>query len=258
MKSAIEKLTSVANEYKDSTYKFIAEIIIKKLINKELNITQKELSELCFVSQSTITKFSKFLGFSGFREFWFLLKKELEDYDSVNKVIFETERTFFNPIFQWLDVNQPFLTLLVKNILSSEEYLIYYSYQLQSSAEFMSNSLNSIGIKTSLINHAYFNGINFMENSNKTVLAMISGPDNESIIADLHNLKNNFKKENFSNVFILVSEKQQEKIPVEFQNIANIDIIKNWPSFVQRNIAVSIFVGQLYSNIVKTTFNKRK
>ncbi|ATI72963.1 MurR/RpiR family transcriptional regulator [Mesoplasma florum] len=257
MKSAIEKLTAVANEYKDSSYKFIAETILKKLINKELNISQKELSELCFVSESTITKFSKFLGFSGFREFWFLLKSEVNALNSHEKDFFTKEKDFFSPIIKWVAKEENFIKELSNSISNCDEVIINSSYQMQTSAEFMFNSFNSIGKKTSLINHAFFNISNIEVKRNYVFVIILSGRDNETLLVYINSLKHLVADKNVK-IYIITTEKQEQKIDIQTKEMIRIDLVKDWPSFVQRNIALTVMIGKIYENLLKTTFNKGK
>ncbi|ATI72968.1 hypothetical protein [Mesoplasma florum] len=253
--TVLEKLSSVSNELKNSSYKFIAIKIREKLSQGNFEWTQKDLADECFVSESTITKFSKYLGFSGFREFSFLLKKEIIDYKTPSKDFFVNDKNFFNPIFKWIESQSEFIAKLSLNILESEDFLILSSYQLSNSTDFLSNSINSLGIKTTKINFPFFNGFDFIKGDKQTIIIFLTGTDNESIVSNMHILKEKLNN-NYSNVFVLTSEKQKIKIPTEFVNVINIDIVKNWPSFVQRNICVSILTGKIYLEILKNNSSK--
>ncbi|AVN60694.1 MurR/RpiR family transcriptional regulator [Mesoplasma florum] len=244
-----ERVEAVSNEYKESTYKLIAEKIKELAIANTLDISQKELASICFVSESTITKFSKYLGFSGFREFWFMLKKERINFNGLQKELIKKEDDFFKPIFLWLKQNENFIGDLAKSISLSESTYVYTSYQMIHSAKFMEETLNSIMKRCQILNQHNLGYPFYKMDKKYTILVILSGRDNENLAMCIQAL--NLTKTKYEiDIYVITTENQIHKIKTEYKDIMFIDIIPEWPSTVHRNIAFSIFVGSLYSKLL--------
>ncbi|ASZ08772.1 MurR/RpiR family transcriptional regulator [Mesoplasma chauliocola] len=245
----LERIEYASKEYKNSTYKLIATTIKNLVVSKKIEISQKELANLCFVSESTITQFSKYLGFSGFREFWFLLKKECENFENLNKQTIKDQNDFYKPIFSWLENNKEFINKITKSICKSDEVFIYSSNQMINSANFMQDSFNSLQKRTQLLNQTHFQKPFFSEDKKYVIIIFLSGRDNENIEL----IANSIKESPFSksiNIFLFTTENQLKKINFNPEGVILLDIIKDWPSFVHRNIAANILIGSIYSSIL--------
>lgn len=78
MENFYEKLEYLSKGYVDLAYKDLAVNLLAAIRSGNF-VKSKDLAKKCFLSESTVTKFSKYLGFSGYREMLFFLR---EDHDT--------------------------------------------------------------------------------------------------------------------------------------------------------------------------------
>ncbi|QHX36726.1 MurR/RpiR family transcriptional regulator [Spiroplasma sp. BIUS-1] len=210
MTSVFEKIEIMSKDFEDTTFKLIAKKILENT-KKGKFYNQEELASQTFVSISTLTKFSKKLGFSGYREFIFTIKNEWSKYDWEKSKKVDTAEVV-DSIQSWISQNEDFINQLVEKLKTAEIINIYSSQQSFDCSKYLANLLIENGKNAILLNNEYrykerktpANGVN---------LVVLTGRDNDTLV-------DNFSKSYDPNVanFLIVTEKQENKIELDFTN----------------------------------------
>ncbi|WP_339030875.1 hypothetical protein [Spiroplasma endosymbiont of Cantharis nigra] len=241
MKYVFEKLEIISKEFDDTTFKIIAK---KILDNAERGIfcSQEELAAQTFVSISTITKFSKKMGFSGFRELNFKMKTEWKklDYEQI-----ERSDTFeiFQLIEKWISYNEDFINSICKKIKESSFINIYSSYQAFESSKYFANILIEYGKNVTVLNNE-FRFKAKVNNEKGFNLLILTGRDNDTLI-------DNFYKAydaDYTN-FIIASEKQIDKINLKFTKKMIIDYSLDNSQLSSRQIVLHMLFFYIFKKL---------
>ncbi|ATZ20527.1 hypothetical protein [Mesoplasma coleopterae] len=251
--SAWDKMEILAKEYVDSAYKVISINFLESVKKGEFK-KQKQLAEECFVSESTVTKFAKHLGFSGYRELLFYFKNEIDDF--YNNQNTENEGTIFSPILNWISMNNSNIKTICENILSAGDINILSSYQTKSSAKFLYEVLSNLNFRPYFLNHN-LNPFWKNESSKQEKLGDFSynivffmGPDNNCLMDTLNLLEKNMKNQKF---LIFSSEKQSQKLSLKNSQILKVNLKGVGQNFVIRTTALHMLILEIYKAILKTT-----
>ncbi|AXK51681.1 MurR/RpiR family transcriptional regulator [Spiroplasma alleghenense] len=251
-KSVREVLKQVENSKNQEVHKQIA---IKILQNFDQNIflKQKELADSCFVSESTVTLFSKSLGYDGYRELYLRLKIESEYYniknDEKNSQSFQGNlksiRNEMNQIFDFIDNQNEDLKIFIKEIKNSQSIHLFSSYEQVINAQNICDNLKRVCNHVSLeqIRH---NHSKVLQSINKPdlVIFIISGIDNETIIQIYHNLLAQGVR-----TLVVASTSQAAKL---IKPLALIELGTRGQEYVMsniRNIAIEYIFSKIILNI---------
>ncbi|ATZ21676.1 hypothetical protein [Mesoplasma tabanidae] len=236
MLSIYEKLENILRMNDESTYYKIAEVIVANLFNKKI-LSQKDLSEQSYSSLSTITKFSKSLGYSGYLELSILLKLEMEKYSakktkpssSFLKLDIEKE------IREWIKNNTVFVENFISILKGNSFFKINTSYQLASSGLFLKDILTIKNKNVSLITENFSLLKNTTNRKNEDInLVLLSGRDTFTMISYLNLNSQNW---NMNNTFIFVTPNHFKKLTTKFKNVMIIDFESDNSSFILRTFA---------------------
>ncbi len=239
MTSIYEKLENLTREYKNTTDKIIALNIINTMRQKKI-LTQKQLADICFVSESKITKFIQSLGEPNFKTFASSLKKEHFLYDSINKTNFKSD--ILALIKMWCNKNSVFIKNLATAIKNNININIYASAQTSWIAQGIRDLLISYN-KRPLILSKNFDIFNEPLVNNEDInIVLFYGRDNFTLNSYLKLINDKTIK---ANNFVITSEKQYEKVFLESDNKLKLDYLKNNASNVYRNLALNILILEI-------------
>ncbi|WP_338984343.1 hypothetical protein [Spiroplasma endosymbiont of Diplazon laetatorius] len=208
MTSVFEKLEIMSKDFEDTTFKLIAKKLLENIKSGKF-YNQEELANQTFVSISTLTKFSKRLGFAGYREFIFTIKNEWSKYNWEKSVKIDTWE-IFNSIQNWISENEQFINDISRAIENAQVINIYSSYQAYDCSKYLAGLLIESGKDAFLLNNEFRfkpretpkNGIN---------LVVLTGRDNDKL---MDNFTKSYNEE--SKNFIIVTDKQSEKLNMNF------------------------------------------
>ncbi len=241
MKYVFDKLEIISKEFEDTTFKIIAKKILNN-VERGIFCDQEELAAQTFVSISTITKFSKKLGFSGFRELNFKMKNEWRklDYEKIEK-----SHTFeiFQLIEKWIYYNEDFVDSICKKINDSSFINIYSSYQAIGSSKYFANMLIEYGKNVTLLNNEF--RFKAKENNEKGFnLLILTGRDNDTLIDNFYKAYD----ENYSN-FIITSENQNDKLDLKFTKKMIIDYSLDNSQLSSREIVLHMLFFYIFKRL---------
>ncbi|ASZ09391.1 hypothetical protein CK556_03500 [Mesoplasma chauliocola] len=247
MESIYKKVEQLQKDYSNSSYKLIAKAIWASIKTGDFK-KQKDLAVECFTSESSITKFAQYLGFSGYREMIFFFKQDYNSFHNLNEKFKRTN--LFDSIINWINLNEKFIETLSREIKKSKRINIYHSYQLELSSRFLYETLITLGYNVILVNH----NINFISGKlNKQIdqlnIAFVSGHDSDFLIDCLNSLNKNNDQQNVKN-FLFISERQKSKVTYKLDGIIELNFEFNNSHFVQRNVAVEMFILELYKKLL--------
>ncbi|AUM62724.1 MurR/RpiR family transcriptional regulator [Spiroplasma monobiae] len=208
MISVFEKLEILSKDFEETTFKIIAKKIMENSKNGKF-FNQEELASQTFVSISTLTKFSKKLGFSGYREFIFTIKNEWSKYNYEKTSRIDSQEVFAN-IQNWIQNNEKFVDEIIIGINRAEVINIYSSYQAYDCSKYFANLLIEYGKDVILLNNE-FRFKPRQQNGKGINIVVLTGRDNDTLI-------DNFTKsyETKENNYLIVTEKQENKLEEEF------------------------------------------
>ncbi|ASZ09202.1 hypothetical protein CK556_02435 [Mesoplasma chauliocola] len=209
-----EKLNSIYESNEISSHKLIAKYLIDCLDNDKTPTT-KECSEVCFISESALTAFSKKYGYQGFREIAVRIKVERELYKPFKKdtkrVKTTNVRELVNKYFDQIDLQEDQLNKLVNKIKDANKVYLISSYEQEENVNLFSSELHFKNIE------AYFTKQKRLEDmwiekceANDLSIFLVCGLDNQSLTR-LYTLA----KEQQKNIFIISSSSQSHKFKEE-------------------------------------------
>ncbi|QEH61960.1 hypothetical protein SCHIN_v1c07650 [Spiroplasma chinense] len=244
-----EMLVDMSKKDSKSSAKNIAEVILRNL-NEGLIKNQTELAKECFVSESVLTKFAKKLGFSGFREFNWMLKTEYSKYylnNSKKLDSYELMGNIFNDFYNLVTQNKDFLETLSEKIKLNNKVLIICSYQLNDSAKYFRDILSDLGIEVLFSeNRITANKLALKYIKHIPVVLLLGGQDNTFLVEQLNFLPEPYLKEN---LFVITSESQESKI----LNFGFKFVIWNRDNYIDykfRRVMVDYIILTLYTLLV--------
>ncbi|ASZ08796.1 hypothetical protein CK556_00240 [Mesoplasma chauliocola] len=218
MENFYEKLEYLSKGYVDSAYRNLSSSLLNSIGSGKF-LKSKELAEECFVSESTITKFSKFLGFSGYRELLFHLKNDHDAFFALKK---NAKNKSFQDLERWVETKENFIEKLSKELVKKEIVVnIFRSYQLTEVAELINMALLNLKIESRVLNHNnLFNGSKKNYNKRNINLIFFSGRDNDTLEMFVKKYEISLNKEDLKhNNFLIISERQKNKIDIKSNTI---------------------------------------
>ncbi|WP_027063544.1 MurR/RpiR family transcriptional regulator [Mesoplasma seiffertii] len=147
MNSVLDSLFSILTSQKNTVSKAIAEELIKSYELKKIpNI--KDLANSCFVAQSSITKFAKNFGYSGYRELQTKLKMEIHDRKDICISSMTNADDYFQKLEQLIvdtilafSVYKKHIQDAAEKVLKAEKIFIFSSYVLFNEAQNLYDAL---------------------------------------------------------------------------------------------------------------------
>ncbi|ARU91504.1 hypothetical protein SCLARK_00893 [Spiroplasma clarkii] len=215
MKNIRETLVNLAkqeNTKAKNLDSFIANAILKNY-NSGIFLNQVQLAEQCFLSASAITKFSKKLGFTGYREFNFNLKNEyLKYYVKDKQEINSTSKikNFFDVFVSEINEQLDFVNDFINMIKTEKRLLIVSSYQLQDSAKYCYEIFSELGIEVAFQTvRIISNKILSTKISEVPVLCFLAGQDNYFLVECLNRLDH---QNLATKLWLICTESQANKV----------------------------------------------
>lgn len=188
MNSLLDQLFLIISRGGNSvSYVVAAELFKSYQQNKILTI--KELSQYCFVSESSITKFSKKLGYSGYRELIVKLKIELSDRVPINETysplkldLFDSTEKLFNETISDLSNYKNNLYEISQKLKTANKIYIFSSYifyeQIKNLQEILiTKKINVIFTETLMYSLSTYQNIT----KNDYAIFFIGGQDTKTI-----------------------------------------------------------------------------
>ncbi|ALD66480.1 MurR/RpiR family transcriptional regulator [Spiroplasma cantharicola] len=241
MTYVFDNLKIISKEFEDTTFKIIAKRILENA-DRAIFCDQEELAAQTFVSISTITKFAKKMGFSGFRELNFKMKNEWRKLDYERKEKMETFE-IFQSIEKWIHLNEDFINTVCEKIRESDFINIYTSYQANESSRYFANMLYEYEKNVTVLNNEF--RFKAKKNNEKGFnLLILTGRDNDTLI-------DNFSKaydENYTN-FLISSDKQIDKLNFKFTKKMTVDYSLDNSQFSSREVVLHMLFFYIFKKI---------
>ncbi|ATZ21387.1 MurR/RpiR family transcriptional regulator [Mesoplasma tabanidae] len=246
MKSVFEQLENVAKSVEDSLFKGIAKTLLNNFMEGEFK-NQEEISKECYVSISTITKFCKKIGYSGYRELIFNLKLEYArlGWQKASKNISTFD--MLNSIQNWIISNDNFVEKIVKSIQHAQVINIYASYQVQHAAKYFVEILQELN-KIAVLPRIEYRSTLQKNRETDLNLIILCSRNNDELIKFFE------KQIHPSNqTFLIISEQQRHKISGDFTDEVIIDYQDSIPRGIYRNLALECLFMHILQ-VIKSSF----
>ncbi|AUM62721.1 hypothetical protein [Spiroplasma monobiae] len=242
MESIVEKIEKVTRGINEGTYITIAKIILSHFNNGDFK-DQKTLAQESFVSISQITKFSKKIGYSGYRELMFELKKEYKHYDWNRNIKDVNVIEKLNSITHWISQNNFFIKEIVNELKIKETINIYSSYQVKHAANYIKDLFVSLNKNVRLISNDYRS--NLIKNDvNDLNIIIICSADNDSLLKVWNSTREEGQKS-----FLIASERQRFKIDEKFEAEMILNYDFNSSKMIYRNIILELLFLHIFEKI---------
>ncbi|AAT75668.1 putative transcriptional regulator [Mesoplasma florum L1] len=246
MESLIHKIEKYKNHDDSKIQSIISKVLYQNFFSGNF-LTIKELAEECNVSESTITVYSKNLGYSGYRELLILLKMENNFYNKTfqseigaksDKQKINKYREILNEFLNEQKKEDEKIIKLVANMKKANKIVINSSYQLDDIANYFKDLLSlkfDNVLKNELKLFAYKNAQNLTEKD--LAIFFVSGQDNEMMQYIFAVTKKMTK-----NIFIFSSRSQIEKFDMQ-ENVIILDVPKLGSDHTYRRIILDNYVS---------------
>ncbi|ATZ21152.1 hypothetical protein [Mesoplasma coleopterae] len=242
-----EKLKIQQKNFTNTTNQIIANEILCHAM-KGIYLKQKELANKAYVSESTITKFSKNLEFSGYKELIYNLKNQ-EKISKINNV--GGTETLFKEIDEWIRSKKNFINDLALSIIKEKNVYIYSSYQLRIASNFIYELLLEGDITPIILETQYIYMKKIKKKENAVNIFLFAGLDTDSLVDQIDfELKGDF---DFENIYLITSRFSEEKLKKYNFKTIKLDFNYNSSSFLIRNIAIQMLFIEVL-NVMKKTF----
>ncbi|ATI74343.1 MurR/RpiR family transcriptional regulator [Mesoplasma florum] len=205
-----EKLTVTYNNNESNTHKLIAKYLLDCL-EENKTPTSKECSEVCFISESALTSFSKKYGYNGFREIAIRIKVEREYYKDFEKQKLSAKpSTLFNQVVQnikQIDLQEDEISLLVSLLKECGRTFLFSSYEQNFNVEIFASQLQYKGIDSNFNSQRKMNPIwiDYCKEDDLCIFFAF-GLDNQYLVNYYNLVKNKTK-----NIVIVTSSSQSHK-----------------------------------------------
>lgn len=251
MLTIYEKIENLTRNTNNNSYRIIGLELLNDF-NRPKFKTQKELSEVCFVSISTITQFAKSISLSGYRELIVRLTVEKERYVSNQNINNDFDNNFedlitLKKIYKWLQQNNVWINKISEQINAAQRITIFSSFQARPVTDFLAFQLQSrmIDVRVINIDIDILNSTNLV-GQDDLKLAIVTGRDISSLI-DVYLV--NAMNVNSTNNFCItsLSQKQKvEKLKINHELVIDIQSEGKDFSYAQRYLAlVSLFTTMI-------------
>ncbi|WP_339030880.1 hypothetical protein [Spiroplasma endosymbiont of Cantharis nigra] len=243
--SVINKLIKLSESVDDTNFKSIANQIIDNFTNGDFK-NQEELGKQCYVSLSTITKFSQKIGCTGYRELIFTLKNEYNHYgwaENVNKVS-SLER--FDSIQKWIIENNSFIENIAQAIKGAKIINLYASNQIKHASSYILDLFDNMNKIVRVCSSEYKN--NLIKNGEKEVEILIICSSNNGSLMRKYEKEANEK----NNKFLITTNSQEIKLDIIFTDKMLINYQFDKSKSIYRNIALEMLFLYIYEYIQNT------
>ncbi|AGY41079.1 hypothetical protein mflW37_0120 [Mesoplasma florum W37] len=204
MNSVYKNIENLSKDNRETAFKIVAKQILLDFSNNKFR-SQEELAKKCYVSNATITQFSKAALCTGYRELRLRLKIEydnnfLNDQKLSMKKISISE--YYVSFENWLSENWNFLEELIKTMIERKQVFLFPSFQTHYSAIFLSDVLEKHDLNVNIFNlEKDLKKLQNIDWTKKVVLLILTGRDNESL-----KLIYDYMKKANSKVFVICSQ----------------------------------------------------
>ncbi|ALD66478.1 MurR/RpiR family transcriptional regulator [Spiroplasma cantharicola] len=244
--TVINKLIKLSDSVEETNFKAIAKKIIDNFAKGEFK-NQEDLAKQCYVSLSTITKFSQKIGCAGYRELIFILKNEYDHYgwtENVNKVS-SLER--FDSIQKWIIENSLFIEKITQAIKEVKIINLYPSNQIRHASAYIIELFDNLNKIVRVISSEYIK--NTVKNDeNELEILIICSSNNNSIIKTYEDETNEKNKK-----FLITTASQDIQLDVDFTDKILINYQFDKSKSIYRNIALEMLFLHIFEHI-KNTF----
>ncbi|ALD66473.1 MurR/RpiR family transcriptional regulator [Spiroplasma cantharicola] len=243
--TAINKLIKLSDSVEETNFKIIAKKIIENFAKGEFK-NQEELAKECYVSLSTITKFSQKIGCTGYRELVFILKSEYDRYgwtENVNKVS-SFER--FESIQKWIIENSLFIENLAKAIKDVKIINLYPSNQIRHASLYISELFANLNKVVRIISWEYRKDA--VKNSeNELEILIVCSSNNRSLLKIFECETNEENKR-----FLITTANQDIQLDINFTDKTLINYQLDKTKSIYRNIALEMLFLQIFECVQNT------
>ncbi|ASZ08789.1 hypothetical protein CK556_00200 [Mesoplasma chauliocola] len=204
MNSVYKNIENLSRDNRETAFKIVAKQILIDFSNNKFR-SQEELAKKCYVSNATITQFSKAALCTGYRELRLRLKIEYDNNFSDNQktsIKKVSVKEYYSSFENWLSDNWDFIEDLIKAMTEKKEVFLFPSFQTHYSAIFLSDVLEKHDLNVSIFNlEKDFRKLNNIDWTKKVILLILTGRDNESL-----KLIYDYMKKANSKVFVICSQ----------------------------------------------------
>ncbi|WP_339033605.1 hypothetical protein [Spiroplasma endosymbiont of Cantharis rufa] len=187
IKSIREQLIKISQSNINDSSKVISKEIIKGYDNY-IFLSQKELANKCFVSESLITYFAKKMNYSGYRELISRLKLERDIYNMDSPIKLEDNsivnyRLEFEKTLSSIDAQNLEITKTINLLKGAKRIFILSSYDQINNAESLFNIMQIQGKNVHFSRYRKTNGyyVNDLKEDD-VAFFLVSGLDNNSLV----------------------------------------------------------------------------
>ncbi|WP_339030552.1 hypothetical protein [Spiroplasma endosymbiont of Cantharis nigra] len=187
IKSIREQLIKISQSNINDSSTVISKEIIKSYDNY-IFLSQKELANKCFVSESLITYFSKKMNYSGYRELISRLKLERDIYNMDKPIKLDDNsivnyRLEFEKTLSSIDAQNLEITKTINLLKTAKRIFILSSYDQINNAESLFNIMQIQGKNVHFSRYRKTNGYYVNELKEEDVaFFLVSGLDNNSLV----------------------------------------------------------------------------
>ncbi|WP_031542755.1 hypothetical protein [Mesoplasma photuris] len=192
MKSYFEIIENISKGDKNTNNALIARSIIDFIIENKW-LSQQELSDKCFLSNSSITKFCKKIGLDGYRELIYTLKYEIKSHYEKESAILtsipnQTDNynyidRYIGSINKLISNNSDFIKEQIKVIKKHKELTLVLSYSLKPLEPFIINMFQIHGVNVKIIDlNPSFSSNQSILLKSENIFFICANRDNETLI----------------------------------------------------------------------------
>ncbi|AVN59223.1 MurR/RpiR family transcriptional regulator [Mesoplasma florum] len=244
MASVYEKLENLIRFQKSATFAIIAQKIIQHFFEDKQLLSQDELAKECFVSVSTISKFSQAIGYSGYKELYFELKREMELARFDNNSLSIQHIDIFEAVKNYIYLSKDKINLLTKLINEHSEINIFRSAQMSIAADYFLQLLVNRKKRPVIIDQSFQCFIDTdLVSDNSLNIVILCGRDNFSLIQNINRVVDKGKW------FFISSERQFDKIESPTKNYLPLSFDIKKSEFHFRTLALQMIFFNIYQNI---------
>ncbi|AHI52750.1 MurR/RpiR family transcriptional regulator [Spiroplasma culicicola] len=245
MKSIREILSNLASQEPESIEKSIAKAIMKDY-DKGIFKNQTEIAKEAYVSESALTKFSKKIGYAGWKEFYYNLKIEYKKYylefdENINKDNFVLdEMVKFNA---YIHKESQFLNNLSNEIFLKKKVIMFSGYQMEVVTDYFNDLLVELDIEVTILKNRNLFRKLLERNLDDYVLVMIlTGNDNNFLVEHYELLDQNIKT---NNLFVISSNSQKHKVTA-YRDLFVLTSFGGYSGYKFRRIFIEYFFLNVY------------
>lgn len=237
---------------KDDVSEIIGKKIIEYIDNKNIP-TIESISNDCSVAISTVTKFAKKIGYSGYRELIFNMQLQIKNdkktrYEIMNEdsnIRFDLNKENIINYIKYVDIKRNDIINIQKLISKSKLIWLICNEQLYSSVDFFNTILLKNNIQTRFFKQTVNNyGWADIQDLDILKIFFIAGADNESIINIYNKLPLDVKKQ-----IIILTTYSSSDLFNTFHTKIIVDQYFETTDYFTRNMCIHYLMLQIASGI---------